>query len=172
MDKAANGTHELREIVPPTCSLTVAKDVTLNGELKYDDVANGQRFYVGLKEWNGSTSSWENVTQTIKVRNGASDITIGAPWVEAIMVGTGCTGSTGTAVFEDLPMGTYRTYELADGAMVGHTDYRLAEDLFMGPPRSRRAARTACTTRKALTRTRFTRRTRTWILCRLVPLTR
>ncbi|MBR3321384.1 MAG: hypothetical protein IKG04_05650, partial [Exiguobacterium sp.] len=81
-------------------TISVTKNVTLNGTQEYDDVAAGQRFKVGLERKNGN--AWEVVTDP-------ADST--KPLVQTITIGV---GSTGTATFNNLDLGTYRAYELAD----------------------------------------------------------
>ena len=86
--------------VPIKGAITVTKNVTLNGSQEYDDVAAGQRVTVGLEKLvNGM---WLTVTDP-------ADST--KPMVRTITVGT---GSTGSATFGDLELGTYRAYELSD----------------------------------------------------------
>ncbi|MEE0026919.1 MAG: DUF5979 domain-containing protein, partial [Atopobiaceae bacterium] len=95
------GVIELKNTYEPIKgAITVIKNVTLNGGQEYDDVAAGQRFKVGLEKWNGST--WDVV---------ATPEDVATPLTKTIVIGA---GSTGSATFDDLDLGTYRAYELAD----------------------------------------------------------
>ncbi|MBR3317777.1 MAG: Cna B-type domain-containing protein [Atopobiaceae bacterium] len=104
---------------PVKGTLRVTKDVTLNGE-KYDDVAAGKTFTIGIERWDAQDNKWQIVfhdvttTQTMRLENGlTTDITTieSKPWTQTVTMGK---GSTATVVFDELPLGTYRAYEIGD----------------------------------------------------------
>ena len=105
---------------PVKGTLRVTKDVTLNGE-KYDDVAAGKTFKIGIEKWSGT--EWlplyhdVSTTQTMRLENGETTVittTEEKPWIQTVTMGK---GSTATVVFDGLDVpGRYRAYEVADDA--------------------------------------------------------
>ena len=104
-----------------TGTISVTKDVTINGGQKYDDVASGKTFKIGLEKWDGKdwVPLYREVTRTTEVRlpNGGTSTyttTSEEAWVETVTIGS---GSTATATFSGLELGRYRAYEVADNGM-------------------------------------------------------
>lgn len=106
-----------------TGSITVTKDVTVNGGDKYDDVAAGKTFKIGLEKWDESQHMWiplyREVSTTTEYRLPNGDVTEVTTTTEQAVLQevTIGKGSTASVTFDGLDLGRYRAFEVADNGM-------------------------------------------------------